>query len=886
MAENHRDDDRTQTHIPLLKDTMVGHYRIVDNIGAGGMGEVYLAEDTELNRKVALKFLPSHLCRDEDCRARFKREAQAAAKLDHPNIVTVYEVGEYNGRPFIAMQHIEGQSLKECAAGKELTFGDILELGIQLCKGLQAAHDRGIIHRDIKPSNILIDSHGRVRIVDFGLASVVGKDQLTKTGSTLGTIGYMSPEQVHGQEADHRSDLFSLGVVLYELITKKNPFKRDSEAATLRAVIDDIPEPMARFKTGLPDGLQAIIDKALDKDIQTRYQHADGMLSDLMRVRRSVESSQVPVSGSLPAGRSSRVRWFAAAIIVVAVVLMITKPWLSRTASDERDKIMLAVLPFENLGNPEDEYFADGITEEITGKLAKLSHLGVTSRTSSIQYKDSDKNIRQIGQELGVDYVLEGTVRWVHREGESHVRVQPQLIRTADDIHIWANEYDFVLEDILDVQSSIAFSVAEALNLSLLAPEQELLTRTEQIDPETYQLYLKGKAYRGWDISKFEAAMENLKQAVERNPDFAPARAELARTMIWHFRNFGEENLEPVEQARKLAEEALSLDSNLAAGYIALSDYAQIVDQDRATALQYLETAISREPNNADALASLGGLMFMEGNFQASYHFYKRACQLDPATPRGTFATVLYWQRKWDELIDYTESVLSREADNYDFMFRHAEAIGEKYASLDSLLAYVPPAYDTLVFDMDLYGYASGIAYCARDYETLISMSKSRLPFDRTSGDSALTYMNLSWAHLRQEKDEPNIFIDSALVCFKRFLYGDTLSGLMTLITHTHMAAVYALKGESTLADSICTELLRKQPVNDQASLSTILNFCAITYTLIGKEDEAIDILEDLASRPSTVSLFNLKNWGVYDPLRDHPRFKALIKKFEKQYEI
>jgi len=233
------DDDRTQTHVVLTKGTMVAHYRIVEKIGAGGMGEVYLAEDTQLNRKVALKFLPPHLCQDEDCRARFKREAQAVAKLNHPNIITIHEVSEYQGRPFFAMEHVEGLSLKEFSTAKDPSIERILELSIQICEGLNDAHEKGVTHRDIKPSNILIDSHGRAKIVDFGLASMVGTDQLTKTGSTLGTIGYMSPEQVQGKEIDHRSDLFSLGVVLYELIAKQNPFKRDSEAATLKAVSDD-----------------------------------------------------------------------------------------------------------------------------------------------------------------------------------------------------------------------------------------------------------------------------------------------------------------------------------------------------------------------------------------------------------------------------------------------------------------------------------------------------------------------------------------------------------------------------------------------------------------------------------------------------------------------
>jgi serine/threonine protein kinase len=284
------DDDNTQSYIALTKGTMVSHYRIIQKIGAGGMGVVYLADDTELDRKVALKFLPPHLCQDEDCRKRFKREAQAAAKLSHPNIIHVYEVSEYQGRPFFAMEHVEGRSLREFTSGKDLSIEQVLELGIQICEGLNDAHEKGVTHRDIKPSNILIDSHSRVKIVDFGLASVVGSDQLTKTGSTLGTIGYMSPEQVRGKEIDHRTDLFSLGVVLYELITKQNPFKLDSEAATLKAVCDDTPHPVARYRADVPDGLQAIIDRALEKDKSTRYQTAADLLADAKRLPRDTSA--------------------------------------------------------------------------------------------------------------------------------------------------------------------------------------------------------------------------------------------------------------------------------------------------------------------------------------------------------------------------------------------------------------------------------------------------------------------------------------------------------------------------------------------------------------------------------------------------------------------
>ncbi len=294
------DDDRTQTYVPLTKGTMVSHYRIIEKIGAGGMGEVYLAEDTELNRKVAFKFLPLHLCQDADCRARFKREAQAAAKLDHPNIVSVFEVGEFQGRPFFSMQHVEGQSLKEVIAGKAMPLDRIFEIGIQVCEGLQAAHEKGIFHRDIKPSNILMDLHGRARIVDFGLASVMGSDHLTKTGSTLGTIGYMSPEQVRGDKVDHRTDLFSFGVVLYEMITGHAPFKRETEAATLHAIAYEEPAPLPEDLSIVTDGIKNVIARSLNKNPEQRYATAHEMLLSLEQQHESLK----PISTQSPRGHA------------------------------------------------------------------------------------------------------------------------------------------------------------------------------------------------------------------------------------------------------------------------------------------------------------------------------------------------------------------------------------------------------------------------------------------------------------------------------------------------------------------------------------------------------------------------------------------------------
>ncbi|MCH9031905.1 MAG: protein kinase, partial [candidate division Zixibacteria bacterium] len=368
-----RDDDNTQSFVPLTTGTKVSHYEIISKIGAGGMGDVYLAEDSKLDRKVALKFLPAHLYQDEASRARFTREAKAAAKLDHPNIVPVHEVGEFQGRPFIAMAHIEGQTLREVIKQGKLSVSEAVNLTMQICEGLNEAHNAGVVHRDIKPANIIIDKNGKPRLLDFGLATVAGQEKLTKTGSTLGTAGYMSPEQVQGQIANHRSDLFSVGVVLYEMITGRRPFDAEHEAAIHYNIINETPEPMSRYKSGVSAELQQVIDKALDKKTETRYQTATGMLADLKRLKTD--------SGK---PRTSRISLrVGAAMIVLSAIAVLYSFWPKDAPVEEDAVKMLAVLPFENLGAEEDEYFADGITDEITSRLAKLSGLGVISRTSS-----------------------------------------------------------------------------------------------------------------------------------------------------------------------------------------------------------------------------------------------------------------------------------------------------------------------------------------------------------------------------------------------------------------------------------------------------------------------------------------------------------------------
>jgi TolB-like protein/Tfp pilus assembly protein PilF/predicted Ser/Thr protein kinase len=619
VTENNRDDDKTQTHIPLTKDTLVGHYRIVRKIGAGGMGEVYLAKDTELDRDIALKFLPPHLCQDDECRERFKREAQAAAKLDHPNIVTVYEVGEYSGRPFFAMQHIEGQSLKECAASKEITIEDTIELGIQLCEGLQAAHDKGITHRDIKPSNILIDSHGRARIVDFGLASVVGKDQLTKTGSTLGTIGYMSPEQVQGKEVDHRSDLFSLGVVLYELITKQNPFKRDSEAATLKAVSDDRPHPVARYRADVPDGIQTIIERSLEKQVETRCQTAADLLSNLKKLKRDTLQF-TPSVGAQPS---------------------------------------IAVMPFTNLSaDPEQEYFCDGMAEEIINALTHVEGLRVVARMSCFAFKGTQADIREIGRQLNVRTLLEGSVR----KAGNRLRITAQLVNVADGYHLWSERYDRDLEDVFAIQDEISLAIVEKLRVQVLRDGVSGLTKRPAVDPEAHQLYLKGRFF--WEKrsrESFEKSIECFKKAIEIDPHYAQAFAGMAASFndLPNYSSFPP--AEAYMRAKEAALKALELDSELAEAHTALGLILCDYEWDWSTAEKEFKRAIELNPAYETAHHWYAFLLSYHRRVDEAIAEMHKAYDLDPLSlvVNRNYGFLLYMARKYDEAL----TMLSKAAE-------------------------------------------------------------------------------------------------------------------------------------------------------------------------------------------------------------------------------
>jgi serine/threonine protein kinase/tetratricopeptide (TPR) repeat protein len=627
----------------------ISHYRILEKLGEGGMGVVYKAEDTKLGRPVALKFLPPELTRDDEANKRFIQEARAASALDHPNICTVHEIDETNeGQTFIAMACYEGESLKAKIERGPLKLDEALEIATQTAQGLAKAHGEGIIHRDIKPANILVTKDGLVKIVDFGLAKLAGT-KATKTGKTLGTAQYMSPEQARGENVDARSDIFSLGAVLYEMLTGRHAFPGEYEQAALYAILNQNPEPVTALRSGIPMEFERIVMKMLVKSPAERYQRLDDFLVDLRALKKQVESRGEPIVR--PRVRSRR-RGIAIAIAAAAVIVAVGALVMRSVFSHRTGPIdSIAVLPLENLsGDPAQEYFADGMTEALITDLANIGALKVISRTSVMRFKDTKEPLPKIARELGVDAVIEGSVLLVG----DRVRITAQLIEAQADRHIWAESYERNIRDILSLQQEVAREIAKAIKVALTPAEEATLTKAVQVDPKVHDLYLRGRYH--WNKRTAEdlaKSIEYFQKVIEIDPRFALAYIALADayTVIgnWGYRD----PREMFALAKHYAEKALEIDSQLSQPYAVLAGVEIYLNFNWQEAERLYEEAIELNQNNATAHQWYAEFLSARGRQEEALAEIDKSLAIDPLSliANQNRAVVLLREKRYNEAL-------------------------------------------------------------------------------------------------------------------------------------------------------------------------------------------------------------------------------------------
>ena len=855
----------------------IGHYKVVDKIGEGGMGAVYRAEDTSLHRLVALKTLSSRLDDSEEARERFIREAESASSLNHPNITTIYELLEEEGQHYISMEYVEGKTIRDVVESGQLSVRKALDILIQTAEALEAAHARGILHRDIKSSNIMLSMEGRVKVMDFGLAHLEERSRLTRSGTTMGTLAYASPEQLTGRDIDRRSEIWSLGVVFYELLTGQQPFRGPSEGELVFAIINSEPDAPGDLREEIPETLLGVLRRMLEKDPALRYASCSELLDDLRQIRKGFETTTqiLPSEAPFPHSRWKRNLVFGGAAVVLAVMGLFL-PGILEPAEQQLPRI--AVLPFENLGAADDDYFADGLTDEIISRLTMLRRLRPIARASVMPYRGTDKTLRQIGQELDVSYILTGTVRWEHREEGSIVRITPRLSLASDETEIWSAPITDDFAGIFRIQSQVAEQVAGALEVSLADSEQQALTRVPTRDMEAYRAYLQGSEHieDATTEEKNRLGLRSLQLAVERDPGFAEAWGEIAKAHAQCYHWGFDRTPERRQMAREAAAEARRLGPSIPAVHRSLGYYHYWAFKDYEQALQEFAIAEKGLPNDVEIINGMAAIRRRQGHFEEAIRLFREAFALDPRQPSHALETAntLFHLRRYDEAVGYYRKAIELDPDH---VYSHAYLINT-YATAGRLDDAILHLDRIRHIDHQLYDFVEFWCYFLAGQDSLVGEVLASTPYAAFQVEQFYYPVDLIRAYHYQTLGREDL---------AREHYGRAREHLEDLAARqpddprVHMALALSMAGlghreeARSLADHV-TETM--YPVSQDALLGWFLQVDRVhVLILLGSYSEAMDRIEHLLSVPSPLSRHLLRNDPRYDPLRDRPRFQALL---------
>jgi eukaryotic-like serine/threonine-protein kinase len=894
----------TNDRTGALVGKLIGHYRIESLIGVGGMGEVYLARDERLGRKAALKLLPDSLTTDETQLSRFKNEARSASALNHPNILTVYEIGTEGNRQFIATEFIEGITLRASLEGARINPHAALEIAMQVASALAAAHEAGVVHRDIKPENIMLRPDGYVKVLDFGIAKLTEQKPAsdehkgtatatlqTRLGLVLGTAHYMSPEQARGQKVDARSDIWSLGVVLYEMVGGNPPFRGETPSDCIASILTTEPPPLSGVLPDVPLKLESILQKALRKNSDERYQSIKEMLADLRNLKGKLEAesslAQTKVRAESVVSKIKRHKrgvLLTLAVVLLAAAAVAYFSFFAAPAPLPNEK-SIAVLPFENLSEDKSNaYFADGIQDEILTRLSKIADLKVISRTSTQRYKKTHQKLSEIAKQLGVANLLEGSVQ----KTNDQVRVNVQLIRAANDSHLWSETFDRRLTDIFSVESGVAKAIADQLRVKLTGQEEEVIAARPTNNPQAYDAYLRGLAYTlktGNSPANTLAAQKHLKEAVRLDPKFALSWALLSYVDALGYLTL---TLQPTvdlrEETGRAAETALTLQPNLGEAILARGYYYYACLKDNDAAVHYFEQARQFLPNSSQIPESLAYVARRRGQWEQSEIYFNEAERLDPrnASLLTQHAQSYMLTRRFPEALRKFDQVLDILPDDVDTLAQQAgiaQAQGDLMRAGALLAPLNPSADDTGALEIQVYQ-----AILERRPAQMISRLKEIL----AKPDPALGYNNgelrfwLGWAQevagdhaaaqesYRQSRSELEPFLKEQPDNY--VLIGDLALANMGL---GDKAAALALSEQA-----ITVLPLEKDPVDGPAPIEILARVSA----QLGEPDRAIAALQKLLSIPSEGALASrlpltpalLRLDPMFDPLRNDQRFQEL----------